>query len=197
MPRDLKIVLLGDSGVGKTCIAQRASTGTFRSASTATIGAGHVDIPVNTAKQGKVTLSVWDTAGQERFRTLIPMYFRGSAGAIVVFDITQRSSFTSVPDWVTMLTENVTDCPIVLVGNKVDLRDDGTVTWQEGEDLRLRINAGSYVETSALTGQNIEALFADVAEEVLAGHEGEFARGPAANAPVAAPVPNTDGGRCC
>jgi GTPase SAR1 family protein len=108
---------------------------------------------------------------------------------VVVFDITQRSSFTSVVDW-------VADCRVVPIGNKVDLRDADPVEWGEAEALRKQIGAVCYVETSALTGQNIQTLFSDFAAVILDSVERKSGVG-AASAVDAELVPNDGGTGCC
>jgi small GTP-binding protein len=159
-----KVVLLGDSGVGKTSIVHRASVGTFRTDVSPTVGAAHSDITVSTPDAREVTLAVWDTAGQERFRNLVPMYFHGACAAIIVFDIACRQSFASVSNWIDLFREN-TDAAawVVLLGNKADLDSVRTVTPDEVDNLKTENNIDFYLETSALTNQNITNAFAELA----------------------------------
>ena len=120
--KSYKIVILGDSSVGKTSIATQFSNGTFSDLQDSTIGAAFFSkTRIVDGKEKKV--EIWDTAGQERYHSLAPMYYRGAKGALVVFDITSTSSFNRAKMWVTELriVSNL-DIPITLVGNKSDLK---------------------------------------------------------------------------
>lgn len=162
MPK-VKTVLVGDAGVGKTSIAERFAHNEFKADSYATVGAANLPVSIQTAK-GNVTFNIWDTAGQEKYRSLAPMYFTGAHLAILVFDITQKSTFTALAEFVDLLQQRAPDdCVYILVGNKADLEDRRQVSKSDAEDYRIQIGAEIYIETSALTGKNVKELFEQAA----------------------------------
>jgi small GTP-binding protein len=155
-PPSFKIVLVGDQAVGKTSIIKAYAQDVFVEDRPPTIGSAFVDHPVATP-HGPATLQLWDTAGQERYRSLVPMYARGSTLAIVVFDVTARESFESVPDWIAQVrTDANPDCEVIVAGNKVDLEPEITI---EKIDRWSRENSIEAITVSAKTGANIAILF--------------------------------------
>jgi len=157
-----KLVFLGDQSVGKTSIITRFMYDTFDSTYQATIG---IDFLSKTMylEDRTVRLQLWDTAGQERFRSLIPSYIRDSSVAVVVYDITNRTSFLNTAKWIDdVRTERGTDVVMMLVGNKTDLADKRQVSVEEGE-ARAKEHDIMFIETSAKAGFNIKALFRKVA----------------------------------
>jgi small GTP-binding protein len=159
MPKEIKIVLLGNSGVGKTSILTRVELGRFETRVRPTVGVGASHLRLPNPKGGTVEFAVWDTAGQDQFRTLVPMYFRGAAAAIVTFSLADRKSFDDLDEWVQMLHEFAPDCEIGLVGNKADLEDERAVQYPEAEQKSIQIGAGFYIETSAANGQGCPEIF--------------------------------------
>jgi small GTP-binding protein len=162
--KSFKVVVVGDSGVGKTCIVNRAQHGTFSEETPMTVGAIvlHLHPPSGT----DVTFEIWDTAGQEAYRTLIPMYYRGAAAAIVCFDLTRRTSFASLDQWVESVRQGASaDCEVIILGNKADLAGAREVQFDEADDARFRLNANLFMEVSAKTGQNITEVFERLAED--------------------------------
>lgn len=120
-----------------------------------------------------VRLQLWDTAGQERFRSLIPSYIRDSSVAVVVYDITNRTSFMNTSKWVDDVRgERGNDVIIVLVGNKTDLNDKRQVTTEEGEKKAKEFKV-MFIETSAKAGHNVKTLFRKIAQ-ALPGMEGSI-----------------------
>ncbi len=119
-PREIKFVLLGDSGVGKSSLVLRFVAQSFRPFSESTIGASFMSKQME-VDGGRVKMQIWDTAGQERYHSLAPMYYRGASAAIVVYDITRRESFATLQRWVTELQEKTKDIQILVAGNKKDL----------------------------------------------------------------------------
>jgi len=161
--RKFKLVLLGEQSVGKTSLITRFMYDTFDSTYQATIG---IDFLSKTMylEDRTVRLQLWDTAGQERFRSLIPSYIRDSSVAVVVYDITNRTSFLNTAKWIDdVRSERGNDVIIVLVGNKTDLRDKGEVTIEEGEAKAKEYNV-MFMETSAKVGHNVKALFRKIAQ---------------------------------
>jgi small GTP-binding protein len=160
---DVKVVLLGAGGVGKTSIVGRAVSDEFR-IETPTISACFTSKDIDV---GDVTISleIWDTAGQERFRTLAPLYYRETVVAILVYSLTDEKSLQDVQDWAAEIGNNTDEMPkLFLVGNKNDLEDERKVIPGEGETVAQNLSA-RYLEVSAKTGSGISDLFVKVAEE--------------------------------
>ncbi|KDE07987.1 hypothetical protein MVLG_01692 [Microbotryum lychnidis-dioicae p1A1 Lamole] len=175
--KKFKLVFLGEQSVGKTSLITRFMYDTFDNTYQATIG---IDFLSKTMylEDRTVRLQLWDTAGQERFRSLIPSYIRDSSVAVVVYDITNRTSFTNTNNWVDdVRTERGNDVIIVLVGNKTDLNDKRQVTTEEAEIKSKELNV-MFIETSAKAGHNVKPLFRKIAQ-ALPGmeREGEQAHG--------------------
>ena len=155
-----KLVFLGDIYVGKTSIINQFMYETFDNNYQATIGIDFLSKTIHIG-DAPMRLQLWDTAGQERFRSLIPNYIRDSSAAIIVFDLTNSSSFTSLDKWIEdVRNERGTD---VVIANKADKTDERTVTKENFEAKANQFSA-IYAETSAKTGMNIKELFADIAK---------------------------------
>lgn len=159
-----KVVLIGDSAVGKTSITTQYIHGAAMSEYCPTVG---IDFFVKDVliDDTKVTFQIWDTAGQERFHSIIPSYIRNSTVAFLVFDITLRNSFESLQKWHQLVT-NVADPGIIVVGNKVDLEEERQVLTAEGEKFAAQIGA-EYIETSARSAINLNELFMKAAKTPL------------------------------
>lgn len=161
----LKVVVIGDSSVGKTCISLRYLTGEFSSQTRPTIAAGFCNAKV---KLGKVDIDllIWDTAGQEAYRGLTSQYYRDAKIALIVFDLTNPATLNSVTEWYNRLNDaNQGQVVVCLVGNKNDL-PNRQVSQEQGEAVAQEIQA-LYRETSAVTGKGITEVFEDVCEEYL------------------------------
>ncbi|MFX1508661.1 MAG: Rab family GTPase [Promethearchaeota archaeon] len=168
----LKIVLIGEGGVGKTSLLKRYTWNTFDENMKLTIG---VDFAAKNIQQDEwaATLQIWDLGGQIRFRDLAISYFRGARLAIAVFDISSRYTMDRLNDWITSLHESVPRCPVVIVGNKSDLRSTfqrtrPLVTLQEGIEYAARYN-GPFIEASAKDGHGVQEVFR-VVTQILAEH---------------------------
>ncbi|KAG2190035.1 hypothetical protein INT46_004877 [Mucor plumbeus] len=169
--RKFKLVFLGEQSVGKTSLITRFMYDTFDNTYQATIG---IDFLSKTMylEDRTVRLQLWDTAGQERFRSLIPSYIRDSSVAVVVYDITSRTSFQNTSKWIEdVRAERGSEVIIVLVGNKTDLNDKREVTLEEGEKRANECNI-MFIETSAKAGHNVKALFRRIAQ-ALPGMDSE------------------------
>jgi small GTP-binding protein len=161
--RSVKVVLVGDTQVGKSCILTRFVEGTFDRNMPATIGAAFV-AKVVTTPEGPVRLQLWDTAGQEKFRSLSPMYYRAAAVAVLVFDLTAKSSLDGLKDWSAEIADKGPHgIRLVVVGNKIDLADNRAVATAAGEEFARGLRAAFYAETSAKSGRGIDELFTKVA----------------------------------
>ncbi|KAI9221680.1 P-loop containing nucleoside triphosphate hydrolase protein [Blastocladiella britannica] len=162
----LKYLVIGAAGTGKSCLLHRFIEGKFKANSSHTIGVefGSKLIPVGAHL---VKLQVWDTAGQERFRSVTRSYYRGAAGALLVFDLTSRESFASLPNWLAdARTLASPDIYILCVGHKSDLAADRVVSEEEATAF-ARENGLAYIEASALTGHNVDETFLRVTRTIL------------------------------
>ena len=146
-----KIIFVGDAGVGKTTIINRINDNEFQSAYDATIGVDFWPKKIN-FRGNEITLQIWDTAGQERYRGLIPSYVRNSSIVFIVFDITNRKTFESIPKWIELI-KSIEKNTLVLIGNKDDLEEKREVKKKEGEDL-AKENEIAYYELSAKRDNN-------------------------------------------
>ena len=160
----MKIVLVGDSQVGKTCVLTRLTMNTFQTSNPATIGAAYKGYKISTEK-GTVDLQLWDTAGQEKFKTLAPMYYRSAEAALVFFDITNLTSFQSLDSWITEIEEKGGDnIHVYVVGYKCDMDSQRVLSKEDAKELVFSHNCEGYFETSAKTGEGVLDLFIKVAE---------------------------------
>jgi len=153
--------------VGKTSILLRHDGQGFTSLMSSTLGASYVCSKSSHAGR-EVKLQIWDTAGQERFRSMVPMYLRSAAAAILVFDITNKHSFDDLDSWICEVSrsENGSAVSLFILGNKCDLERNRCVSEAEGREFATRKGA-HYFETSALSGKGIETTMVLIAEEVL------------------------------
>lgn len=157
-----KLLIIGDSGVGKSSLMNRFSDNIFNETFINTIG---VDFKIRTINMdGKmIKLQIWDTAGQERFRTIVSSYYRGAHGIMVVFDITNKESFENIPMWCEEIKKYAADSiKKILIGNKSDFETKRQVVYSEAKELADSRNM-EYIETSAKTALNVEKAFYDLA----------------------------------
>ena len=160
-----KLVILGDTAVGKSCIVSRFAKDKFYEFQEPTIGAAFLTQKLNLDNK-IIKFEIWDTAGQERYRSLAPMYYRGAYAAIIVYDITCTDSFAGAKTWITELKKNATiDCIIALVGNKSDLELQRKVNKKDVEEYVKEVNI-FHIETSAKTAHNVQNLFEEVARKL-------------------------------
>uniref|UniRef100_A0A914ZNR7 Ras-related protein Rab-43 n=1 Tax=Parascaris univalens TaxID=6257 RepID=A0A914ZNR7_PARUN len=166
-----KIVLIGDMGVGKTCVVQRFKNGTFIERQGTTIG---VDFTMKTLViEGKrVKLQIWDTGGQERFRTITQSYYRSANGIILCYDMTCRQSFESLQRWLDDVSKFAApNVAKVLVATKADLESERVVESEEGSELAHSQGMCFFVETSARGNVNVENAFLELALQLKRHYE--------------------------
>jgi small GTP-binding protein len=162
-----KILLLGDSSVGKTCFLMRYSDNTFQEIHMSTIGLDYKLKSVQLDDGNIVKIQIWDTAGQDRFRSITKNYYKGAHGIILIYDITSRKTYENIKNWVTQIKEEVSDkVNIILVGNKIDDEKNRKVSTEEGEKMAKEIGFDFY-ETSAKTGINIDSTFNDLVKKTV------------------------------
>ena len=160
-----KLILIGDSSVGKSNILLQYLKGQFDPNSKATVGVefGTKNIEINNKK---IKIQIWDTAGQERYRSITSAYYRGAKGAFIVYDITRKTTFDNIDRWVADLKANGDDnISIVLIGNKLDLEDKREVQKDEGVKKSEEFKT-AFMETSALNGDNIDKAFDELIEQI-------------------------------
>ena len=161
-----KLILIGDSGVGKSCILQRYMKNTFEESYKCTIGVDFLMKSIIINGQ-TVKLQLWDTAGQEKYKSMVSSYYRGANVALIVFDLTNRKSFDNLPLWIENFYKNGPEQKnIILIGNKNDLADQRQVSQEEAEAFS-ETNNMMYFETSAKEGNNIDYVFNYAAEKLL------------------------------
>ena len=153
-----KVLLLGNSDVGKSSLLLRYVDSVWNDAFVPTIG---VDFKVKTLNinDKKIKMQIWDTAGQERFRTVVATYFRGAHGILLLYDVTNKDSFKNLENWLIEIEKNAQEKVLkILIGNKCDLNDDREITTEEGKAFALR-NGMEFMETSAKMNTNVTEAF--------------------------------------
>ena len=162
-----KILILGDSTVGKTCFLTRYADNTFQDLHTSTIGIDYKLKNVKLDDNRIIRLQIWDTAGQDRYRSLTKSYYKGANGIIIIFAVTLKSSFDNVKNWVSQIRaeadENVT---IFLVGNKIDDVERREISTEEGQELADKFKV-PFFECSAKTGENINTTFNELVKKIV------------------------------
>merc|ERR1711907_545291 len=161
----IKLLLIGDSGVGKSCLLCRYSEDIFNNKFITTIG---IDFKIRTIELDgkKIKLQIWDTAGQERFRTITQAYYRGAMGILLVYDVTDDKSYNNIRTWMRNIEQHANEQVVkILLGNKCDMPDKKMVTYEQGADLAKEFSIQFY-ETSAKTNVNVEEAFTAIARAI-------------------------------
>ena len=163
-----KILILGDSTVGKTCFLTRYADNTFQENQMATLGVDYKLKNVKMEDGNIVKLQIWDTAGQDRFHSLTRNYFKGAHGIILLYDITTQSSFDNVSKWIKQIKEDASEkVVIILIGNKIDLEHKRAIPTEEGEKIAEDFGL-IFFECSAKTGKNINEAFNELIKKTVA-----------------------------
>ncbi len=190
----VKLILIGNSGVGKTAVAYRYTEDSFLQKTVSSTG---IDFRVKKIEVNglKVKVQVWDTAGQERFRSITSHFFRGAKGVMIFYDITNPESFNNIPQWLDFTASYMEDdeVKVMLIGNKCDNEIRRKVQTKSGEDLAKRFNIPFY-ETSAGTKHNIEEAFGTLVAEIMGGYTRE---GPRKDGTITLSSGPGNNRRCC
>ena len=192
--RCIKILLLGDTSVGKTCFLKRYTDDTFQDAYLSTIGFDY-KFKVVTLKSGKeVKVQIWDTAGQERFRTIAKSYYRGAHGIILVFDVTNQKTFDNIKMWVNQIKDEASSkvC-VILVANKID-SEERVVSQEDAKALAKTYELKLY-EASAKENINVTEAFQDLIENINVNYSNILSGGTQLQKTTATTNQNKSG--CC
>eukprot|EP00474_Spongospora_subterranea_P008583 CRZ09041.1 hypothetical protein [Spongospora subterranea] len=161
----IKLLMIGDSGVGKSCLLLRFSDDSFTTSFITTIG---IDFKIKTIDlEGKrIKLQIWDTAGQERFRTITTAYYRGAMGILLVYDVTDEQSFLNIRNWIRNIEQHAADSVNkILIGNKCDMTEDKKIETSRGSALAAEYSI-SFFETSAKSDINVTEAFMSIAKDI-------------------------------
>ena len=159
-----KLIVIGDSGVGKSCLTNNAVKNTFEEAYNATVGFEFFTFNVKMCEK-VIKLQIWDTCGQELYRSLITNFYRNSSLAIMVYSINDKATFENIEMWLRELrTHSNPDAKVFLIGNKVDLEKEREVTTEQGENYCKQNKIDLFMESSAKTGLNTQNIFLKAAE---------------------------------
>ena len=164
--KQVKLLMIGDSGVGKSCLLLRFSDDSFSTNFITTIG---IDFKLKTVEiDGKrVKLQIWDTAGQERFRTITTAYYRGAMGVLLVYDISDEQSFLNIRNWMRNIEQHATEnVKKILIGNKCDCHDERVISTNRGQDLANEYGI-KFFETSAKSDINVYESFVTLAKDIV------------------------------
>lgn len=161
-----KYIIIGDTGVGKSCLLLQFTDKRFQPVHDLTIGVEFGARMINSIDGKQIKLQIWDTAGQESFRSITRSYYRGAAGALLVYDITRRETFNHLASWLEDARQHANpNMTIMLIGNKSDLKERRAVSTEEGEQF-AKEHGLIFLETSARTAHNVEEAFINTAREI-------------------------------
>ena len=161
-----KVLLLGDSTVGKTCFLMRYTDKSFQEAHMSTIGLDY-RLKNMQLKNGKnIKLQIWDTAGQDRFRAITKNYYKGAHGILLIYDITSIQTYENVKNWIAQIREEASPHIVIyIIGNKIDMVEERKIKTEEGQKLANEFHLQFY-ETSAKTGENVNETFESLVNKI-------------------------------
>lgn len=166
-----KLCVVGDGGVGKTSMVLRYTEDAFKENYLMTIGSNFStkSVDIKEHPEINVKLQIWDLAGQKHFSFVRPPFYRGATGIIYVFDLTRRSSFANLPSWKEEVEKVIGEKTSILIGNKLDLANQGEreVGEQDGKALQSELNSETYYETSAKEGTLVDFVFDNLVLSIL------------------------------
>ena len=161
----IKVILIGDSGVGKTNIMSKFLKNQFLEDSKATVGV-EFGSKLFIQQGHKIKAQIWDTAGQEKYKAITSAYYKGSKGALVIYDITQKETFANIEKWVNDLKcKGDPKITVIIIGNKNDLEEKRQISKEQGEEKAKSFGC-AFLETSAFSGDNIEKAFEMMVKEI-------------------------------
>ena len=163
----LKLLILGDSSVGKTCILLKYVDNKFEESNIATVGVDYMDKMIE-YKNFNIKLQIWDTSGEEKYRSITKNFYRNADGLFVVFDLTRKVTYERIKDWINEAEEYNKGIKKILIGNKLDLENKREVKKDSAENFAKKNNL-KYIETSAKDGTNIKESFDEIIELILGG----------------------------
>ncbi|KAK9459692.1 ras family-domain-containing protein [Lipomyces oligophaga] len=192
----IKLLLIGDSGVGKSCLLLRFSEDSFTPSFITTIG---IDFKIRTIDlDGKrIKMQIWDTAGQERFRTITTAYYRGAMGILLVYDVTDERSFNNIRNWFANVEQHASEgVNKLLIGNKCDWEEKRAVSTEQGKALANELGI-PFIEASAKANINVEEAFVSLARQIK--HRVDLASEPqpASNVDISGGQKSSGGSKCC
>ncbi|KAF8913447.1 ras-domain-containing protein [Hymenopellis radicata] len=200
-----KVVLIGDSGVGKSNLLSRFTRNEFNLESKSTIGVEFATRSINVDSK-TVKAQIWDTAGQERYRAITSAYYRGAVGALLVYDIAKHATYVNVTRWLKELRDHAdSNIVIMLVGNKSDLKHLRAVPTDEAKAFSAE-NGLSFIETSALDASNVESAFQTILTDIYrivssksleSASNPVEAPGPSVNVGISVDPQANQGSKCC
>ncbi len=171
-----KIVVLGDAGVGKSALTIRFATNSFIDNYTVTLGMNlvtkHVTLTGSDGSEIAVEYAVWDIGGQPNFKTILPMYYQGAFGALVVYDLTKKKSFENIEFWMKDIKKHCGEVPLIIIGNKSDLISERAITIEEGLEFTKKVKETwseeiLFIETSAKENIGVTEAYMDLANNIL------------------------------
>ena len=162
----LKVVVVGDSGVGKTNLIKRFVQNQFSANTKATVGVEFLSKSYKINDQ-VFKIELWDTAGQERYKSITAAYYKGAKGALVVYDVTSKTTFENIDKWMSEIKEKASpDMKVMIVGNKIDLKEERVVSTEEATE-KAKLLESPIMETSALDATNVKEAFYDLLKEMF------------------------------
>jgi len=164
--KEFKIIIIGDSGVGKSSIIKRACKNKFDENYQATVGFEFLT-QYYIVNEAKIKLQLWDTCGQEMYRSLVQGFYRNTSLAVIVYDIIRKETFESLDTWINDIrSRHEQEVPIFIVGNKEDLENDRKISFKEAQDFSKSRSAKFFIECSAKTAKNVDNIFYEVAKYI-------------------------------